>query len=142
MSTTLFEDIFDIRQLNPEGKRFDKVTRIVCKGVSYEMDLTLDVNSEVYPMKQGEKFTLALASTLDLDGKPDDGLFDQSGKPTLLDRYEYGMYGKVFRYEHEGGQRVAIYASFGGLLMCLRGEQRHLHMIRNDTRIYCLMRKQ
>ena len=56
------------------------VTRIVCKGVSYEMDLTLDINSEVYPMKQGEKFTLALASTLDLDGKPDDGLFDQSGK--------------------------------------------------------------
>lgn len=108
MSTTLFEDIFDIRQLNPEGKRFEKVTRIVCKGVSYEMDLTLDVNSEVYPMKQGEKFTLALASTLDLDGKPDDGLYNQTGEPTLLDRYEYGMYGKVFRYEHEGAQRVYV----------------------------------
>lgn len=106
------------------------------------MDLTLDINSEIYPMKQGEKFTLALVSTLDLDGKQDDGIFDQSAKPTLLDRYEYGMYGKVFKYEHEGKERVAIYASFGGLLMCLRGEQRHLHLIKNDSRIYCLIRKQ
>ena len=63
-------------------------------------------------------------------------------QPTLLDRYDYGMYGKVFQYDHEGGNMVAIYASFGGLLMCLRGEQRHLHMIHNDTRIYCLLRKQ
>lgn len=52
------------------------------------------------------------------------------------------MYGKVFQYDHEGGNTVAIYASFGGLLMCLRGEQRHLHLIHNDTRIYCLLRKQ
>ncbi|KAE8903799.1 hypothetical protein PF005_g9494 [Phytophthora fragariae] len=142
MATELFEDIFEVRQLNPDGKKFDKVTRVVCKGVSYELELTLDINSEVYRLRQNEKFTLALVSTLDLEGKPDDGMYNQSGKPTLLDRYDYGMYGKVFQYDHEGGNMVAIYASFGGLLMCLRGEQRHLHMIHNDTRIYCLLRKQ
>lgn len=70
------------------------------------MDLTLDINSEIFPMKNSEKFTLALASTLDLDGKPETNEFDQSGKPSLLDRYEYGMYGKVFKYEYEAGQRM------------------------------------
>ncbi|KAF1327723.1 putative Dna directed RNA polymerase i, partial [Globisporangium splendens] len=130
MASELFEDIFEVRQVNPDGKKFDK-------GVSYELELTLDINSEVYRLRQNEKFTFALVSTLDLEGKPDDGTYNQSGKPTLLDRYDYGMYGKVFQYDHEGGNVVAIYASFGGLLMCLRGEQRHLHMIHNDTRIYC-----
>lgn len=56
------------------------VTRVVCKGVSYELELTLDINSEVYRLRQNEKFTLALVSTLDLEGKPDDGMFNQSGK--------------------------------------------------------------
>ena len=61
-------------------KRCDPVTRVVCKGVSYELELTLDINSEVYRLRQNEKFTLALVSTLDLEGKPDDGTFNQSGK--------------------------------------------------------------
>ncbi|CAH0515896.1 unnamed protein product [Peronospora belbahrii] len=101
MATELFEDIFEVRQVNPDGKKFDKVTRVVCKGVSYELELTLDINSEVCRLRQNEKFTLALVSTLDLEGKPDDGTFNQSDKPTLLDRYDYGMYGKVFQYDHE-----------------------------------------
>lgn len=56
------------------------MTRVVCKGVSYELELTLDVNSEVYRLRQNEKFTFALVSTLDLEGKPDDGTYNQSGK--------------------------------------------------------------
>lgn len=60
---------------------------MVCKGVSYELELTLDVNSEVYRLRQNEKFTFALVSTLDLEGKPDDGIFNQSGKVRcVLDR--------------------------------------------------------
>ena len=52
------------------------------------------------------------------------------------------MYGKVFQYDHEGGNTVAIFASFGGLLMCLRGDQSHLRNIHNGTRVYCLLRRQ
>ena len=60
---------------------------MVCKGVSYELELTLDINSDVYRLRQNEKFTLALVSTLDLEGKPDDGTYNQSGKvrPQLVD---------------------------------------------------------
>lgn len=37
----------------------------------------LDVNSEVYPMREGEKFSMALTSTINLDGTPDTGYFTQ-----------------------------------------------------------------
>jgi hypothetical protein len=38
-----------------------------------------------------------------LDGKKDEGKFDQllgtDEKPSLLDKYDYVMYGKVFKYK-------------------------------------------
>lgn len=140
-SSILFEDLFDVRVKNPDGKKFDKVDRIQCKGVAYETDLVIDINTDAYPIFEGEKISFALARTLSLDGRPDTGEFDQSGKPTLLDKYEYGMYGKVFKYEHEREHRVAVYVSFGGLLMCLKGDQRHLVNVDLDSNIYCLIRK-
>lgn len=35
----------------------------------------------------------------------------------------------------------AIVASFGGLLMLLQGEQKHLLKLQLDQKIYCLLRK-
>ena len=32
--TILFEDIFDIQDINPQGKTFEKVNRIHCRGKS------------------------------------------------------------------------------------------------------------
>lgn len=40
-------------------------------------------------MKEGERFTLVLSSTLDESGQPSDGTFDASGEPSLADKYEY-----------------------------------------------------
>lgn len=51
------------------------VTRIEAKSETCEMFMHLDVNSEVYPMKEGEKFSMALTSTINLDGTPDTGYF-------------------------------------------------------------------
>lgn len=36
----------------------------------YEMDLTLDVNSDLYSVEEGDKFRLAISTTLSLDGTP------------------------------------------------------------------------
>ena len=58
-----------------------------------------------------------------------------------MDSFDYGMCGKVFRYEHLEDSRVAIVASFGGLLMQLKGEVRHLIRIRMDDKIYVLLRR-
>mmetsp|Transcript_4634 Transcript_4634/g.6377 ORF Transcript_4634/g.6377 Transcript_4634/m.6377 type:complete len:145 (+) Transcript_4634:28-462(+) len=141
MAGILFEDIFDVRQLNPEGKKFIRVNRIYCKGMTYEMDLILDINCEIYNLKEGEKISVVLAKTLNIDGSLDDGSYRTDDEPTLLDNYEYAMHGVVYRYEHEDNHQVAIYASFGGLLMRLIGNQRHLASIEIDQRIYILIRK-
>ncbi len=144
----LFEDIFTIGGLDPDGKKFDKVSRLVAHSEQFDMDLLLDVNIDVYPIKHTDKFTLALASTLSLDGTPDDGTFDQSRRKSLADKYEYVMYGKVYKYADvarggggSGAAKVEVYVSFGGLLMCLKGEPSNLSSLQLDQRIYLLMRK-
>ena len=70
------------------------------------MDLTLDYNIELYPLKVGEELSLALASSLSRGG-PSSGDGDEedkdrpvwrpdgNGRRGLEDEYEYVMYGKV-----------------------------------------------
>lgn len=85
---------------------------------------------------------LLAASTLALDGSPDSGAFDQSGNPSLLDQYDYVMYGKLYKWSQaEPKKPVEVYVSFGGLLMRLRGDPNHLSKLQVDSRIYLLLRK-
>eukprot|EP00964_Phaeocystis_antarctica_P144336 scaffold110101_cov65-Phaeocystis_antarctica.AAC.3 len=54
---------------------FRTVTRLQCRLTEegYDMHLDLDVNTDLWPLELGERFTFALASTLSLDGAPDTG---------------------------------------------------------------------
>ncbi len=90
------------------------------------MDLVLDINSELYSVKQDEELTFVLTrhvlgglkmkylgrptwselifnfsfSTLSLDGAPDDGTYKPiDEEATLADRYDYVMHGRVFQYK-------------------------------------------
>jgi len=140
---TLFEDIFEVTTLNPDRKTFERVNRIAATGTTFECDLLLDVNCEIYSLKEGEKVTLVLASTLNLDGTPDDhfSYAPNAGEPTLADNYEYVMHGRVFDITYKGDGMVVIAASFGGLLMRLTGDQRHLSSVQPDMRLYILIKK-
>ncbi|KAI8971428.1 RNA polymerase [Mycotypha africana] len=149
----LFQDIFDVKDLNPQGKRFDRVSRLIGHSENYEMDLTLDFNSEIYPLNVGEKFSLVLASSLSLDAnksstsgveKKESWRERAPGERDLSDEYEYVMYGKVYRYEDSNkgaGQQVAVYISYGGLLMCVEGDYRHLQNLTVGENVYLLIRK-
>ena len=64
-----------------------------------------------------------------------------SPQESLLDRYEYGMCGRVFQYDYKADHRVDIFASFGGLLMLLQGDQLPLKNIEQDQCVYLLIRK-
>ncbi|KAG9141039.1 hypothetical protein Leryth_012622 [Lithospermum erythrorhizon] len=75
MVEKLFEDIFHVDQLDPDGRKFDKVTRIEARSDQFDMLMHLDINNEIYPMRVGDKFTMALAPTLNLDGTPDSGYY-------------------------------------------------------------------
>ena len=58
------------------------VTRLQCRLTEegYDMHLDLDVNTDLWPLELGERFTFALASTLSLDGAPDAGAHTRHGK--------------------------------------------------------------
>ena len=60
MAGVLFEDIFDVKDIDPEGKKFDRTSRLHCESESFKMDLILDINSWIYPMELGDKFRLVL----------------------------------------------------------------------------------
>lgn len=142
-TSTLFEDIFEVTALNPDGKKvFESVNRLAATGTTFECDLLLDINSEIYNVVEMDKLTLVLASTLNLDGSPADHFSYQRGEePTLADNYEYVMHGRVFDVAHQKDGVVVIAASFGGLLMRLTGEQRHLTSLNPDMRLYLLLKK-
>lgn len=146
---TVLEDIFEILDKDPDGKKFDKVSRIKAKGDLYEMDLLLDVNTDLYPMDVGEKFSLALAPTLNTDSSAMSGHYDaslhgSSRKENLSDLYEYVMHGKIFKFRNTsvGGQlRVEVTISFGGLLLQIVGDANKLEGLELDTFIFLLIRK-
>ncbi|KOC59741.1 DNA-directed RNA polymerases I, II, and III subunit RPABC3 [Habropoda laboriosa] len=101
MAGVLFEDIFNVKDIDPEGKKFDRVSRLHCESESFKMDLILDINSWLYPMELGDKFRLVLATTLREDGYPDGGEWNATEQEggSRADSFEYVMSGKVYRIE-------------------------------------------
>ncbi|RUP50221.1 RNA polymerase Rpb8-domain-containing protein [Jimgerdemannia flammicorona] len=131
----LFSDIFEIKDIDPEGKKFDRVSRLKARSENYEMDLTLDYNNELYPLEINDKFSLVLASTLSMDGvgstasagadKPMTWRERLAGERDLSDEYEYVTYGKVYRFDEIG--------SGGGGLGA--GQKRRLHLLRRPPHV-------
>ncbi|XP_062179048.1 DNA-directed RNA polymerases II, IV and V subunit 8B-like isoform X2 [Phragmites australis] len=116
----LFEDIFIVTRLDPDGKKFDKVTRIEAKSEQFDI-------------------------SLNLDGTPDTGYYTQAGRKTLADKYDYVMHGKLYKISEDSSSgaatRVEIYASFGGLLMMLKGDPSNAASFELDQRLFLLIRK-
>ena len=79
----LFEDIFDVIRINPEGKKFERCDRIQCRAKTYDADLYIDVASDIFPCRLGDKLKFALAWTLDKSGKPDSDHYEPEGKVCL-----------------------------------------------------------
>ena len=142
---TLFEDIFEVTELNPDGKKFDNVNRLAATGTTFECDLLLDIHSQIYDVPEGAKLTFVLASTLQLDGSPADHFSytptSEDSEPSLADNYDYVMHGRVFDMSYKKDNVVVIAASYGGLLMRLTGDQRHLANVLPDMRLYLLLKK-
>jgi len=139
---TKYEDTFEVIDRDADGKKFDRVSRYKCRS-EFDAELVIDINADAYPLAVGGKFSLALAPTLSLDGTPEDDAFDQSGKESLADGYEYVMYGKCYKKveENAGGlTRASVFVSFGGLLMNLKSDPKNVQEIEIDDRLYLLMR--
>ncbi|KAL8531539.1 hypothetical protein ACS0TY_008221 [Phlomoides rotata] len=144
MVETLFEDIFRVDALDPDGKKFDRVSRISARSELFDMLMHLDINTEIYPMYAGEKFMMVLASTLNLDGTPDSGYFTPGNRKSLADKFDYVMQGKLYRISEESKEKQVkadIYVSFGGLLMMLKGDPSIAARFELDQKLFILIRK-
>ncbi|KAH9603992.1 hypothetical protein KSS87_023595 [Heliosperma pusillum] len=169
MAPLLFEDIFNITRIDPDGKKFDKVSRIEAQSDKFDAYILLDVNIDVYPIKKDKRYTIAMATTLDLDGTPDTGYYNQlkailanvsktgldglagnqtiralTSRETLADRYDYVMHGRTYRVadiEVDGQEKGEIYVSYGGLLMLLRVDKSVSMHFELDQRLFLLMKK-
>lgn len=106
MSTdsTLYEDHFETTSLLTGT--YDRVARIMCTSRSgTSTSLTLDINSELFPLQTGDTFNLVIASTLNLDGSKDSasaGWRDRAGEETLANAFDYVVYGKVYKHVDPG----------------------------------------
>lgn len=138
------------------------VSRLRCQSENYEMDLLLDIASEVYPLRKEDRFHCVLTPTLLLSGASagaassavgsassaglaEEGFYDPEalapGAGSLADKFDYVMYGKIYKAEEATASKVAIYISFGGLLMKLEGDPRHWHGLQVGASIYILIKR-
>lgn len=123
------------------------------------MTLSIDIATDIWPVSEGQQLTFQLASTLrkDTAAKPDgvDGeqqdaaaqaaerdawRLDQPGNGGIADDFDYVMYGKIYRYDEKVADEVTVYGSFGGLMMALTGNFRHMSNITIGSNVYLLMR--
>eukprot|EP00942_MAST-04A_sp_MAST-4A-sp1_P012693 g12693.t1 len=123
----VFNDTFKVTAVDPDGKKFDRVSRLVCTGNTYGMKLTIDVHSEFFRCKTDDQIVMSLNTTIKPNGEASADYYEPPKGPTLLDDYEYAMHGQVFHFEDKEENNVAVYVSYGGLLMRLEGNRRDIN---------------
>ncbi|KAK5780021.1 DNA-directed RNA polymerase core subunit RPB8 PWA37_001604 [Arxiozyma heterogenica] len=151
MSNTLFDDVFTVTETDPG--RYNRISRIEAISTTQEQcKLTLDINIELFPVQPQEQLTVTLASSLDIDSNNDGSNSSSTGSKTnswrppqpnersLADDYDYVMYGTAYRFEEVAKDIIAVYYSFGGLLMRLEGNYRNLNTLKQEN-AYLLIRR-
>ena len=156
----VFEEILEIKSIDKDVKIFDKVQR--CEGVTRDSNyyISMDINSEIYPMKVGASYTILLAKSI-YDNKKTPKEFDYelflNTKNTLMDSFDYVMCGKVFQFSNDKKKEgdisdtdtLSISISFGGLLFQISrlkrddktGKPKSFEDINLDETLYLLIKK-
>jgi DNA-directed RNA polymerases I, II, and III subunit RPABC3 len=130
-----FDDTFKV--LTIDSERFDKVSRIKAQAQTFLADIEVDINTDIYPIKVGDTVSIAVATT------GEEAAWDSAASRLgggLLDAYDYVMFGKVYKKVDGSASKVSVYASFGGLLMCLQGDRSDLDGLHLDDRVYFLLK--
>ncbi|KXS12092.1 RNA polymerase [Gonapodya prolifera JEL478] len=138
--------------LDKDGKKFDRVSRISGRTKDSDLDVSIDVNTEIYPVKPGDDYSLALAHSLVAAGSSSGSSYasdpsqawrdvGKGDRKTLADDYDYVMGGRVFKFEDAGKDRVSLLISYGGLLMSIEGPPRYFSGVSKGQTVYLMMRK-
>ncbi|KAJ0948511.1 putative RNA polymerase, Rpb8, nucleic acid-binding protein [Helianthus annuus] len=140
-----FDDTIKVTGVDADGKKYDKVSRVQAKGEESGMHIVLDVNSQLYPMHAGEKFRMVLSQTLNEDGSAAVA-GSEGSKKSLADRFEYVMHGLLYKISDDKNQsgdvEVAVYISFGGLQLLMKGAPAKMGKFKVDQRLFLLLLKE
>ncbi|GAA5876185.1 hypothetical protein JCM16303_007049 [Sporobolomyces ruberrimus] len=143
-SAIVFTDVFVVSDVDKDGKKFDRVSRVAAKSNNLDMKMTLDINTDLLDLQKDMTFSMALASTLNPEADKSNaaaGGWRQDIEGGLADDWEYIMHGKVYKFDEGTSDEVTVYVSFGGLLMALTGSYRHVSGVTVGEYIYLLVRK-
>jgi DNA-directed RNA polymerase I, II, and III subunit RPABC3 len=120
----------DLQELDKDGKKFDRVSRLTSNPTQRDITMTLDYANEFVQFKPQEYFTMTLATSLHEDGDDEEVAGGNSGiaggpdevnkkiakremwrggDEGLAEQYEYVMHGKV-------SLRSVWYAPIGNIL--------------------------
>ncbi|KAH0485184.1 MAG: uncharacterized protein KVP18_003993 [Porospora cf. gigantea A] len=137
LPTLLFEDRIAVKSI--DTSKFERVARIKGKTSAFEADISLDVNTDLFPVQEKQVITIAIADQIcAIPNKT--GIDVLTHKlPSLLEQYDYVMHGRVFRVENKSGMSRTLYASFGGLLLSIQSDAQTIAGISIDQRIYILL---
>ena len=105
----LYSETFTLTDINDH--KYDRVSRLKGNTDNGDTELTLDVNTELYPCSVGERLSIVLASTLSLDGSKDDVKGWRSagrGDQTLADDFDYVCHGKIYRFEEGDDENMSV----------------------------------
>ena len=162
MSTNniVFDEKLEIKYIDRDVKIFEKVQR--CEGTTRDSnyEISIDINSEIYPMKKGALYNIVLVKSIN-ESKTNQENFDyeliSNTKNTLIDQYDYVMRGKVFQISPDKKENedssppdtLSIYISFGGLLLQIsklkrddkKGKPKSFEDINLDETLYLLIKK-
>ena len=139
MSGELYSETFTVLKI--DDPQFDNIIRIHCENAEGTSKLILDINSQVYKIRENDSFSFLLKNQISEGSSESAHWHPSQVKGSDAAQYDYVMYGKVYRYEEESAHHKAtVYVSFGGLLMSLQGEQHSLQSIPTSRNIYLLMR--
>lgn len=136
----LFEDRFEVRSV--DNSKFERVSRLKGKSSGFDADIQLDVNSDLFPVKEKQRLYVGLTNSLHASSggcKDDSSAWAEPA--ACLKEYDYVMYGKIFRIEECSSERRILYASFGGLLMALTADKHVIGDLELDMRIYILIHR-
>merc|ERR1719326_1800925 len=133
-----FDDTFTVKKRDNE--KFEKVPRYTCEGATFGALLECDVHDDLFPMKEGDSFFMALMDTVSSVTRGNEGTWDQSNEPSIIDHFDYVMYGKLYKKE-EKKDKISIFISFGGLLFKITAGRRELDSLNMENRLYVLMKR-
>jgi len=125
----LTSDIFCIVSKDPDGKLYEKVSRLILQGSLLDSEIWLDFNSSLFSLYVGLDIYISLIS---ISYHEDSQSLKASDYMNYTEKYEAFLVGRIFnfkKYSYGTKNYLIISASFGGYLMRLKIQDRYIKKI-------------